>query len=566
MKHFNFFVAAFTTFGLLGCSQTTDLTLPTSSQTKIVLNPTKGDAEVTRAADAVIDRSFTFQVTALVGNENPVRLIDDATFAWDESGTYTTARDYFWPETEEVAFFAYAPSSDSQMSVKDYGTIEVAPSEDAASQVDLVYAYTKTSKAKSGTEGVALRFQHAMTRVSIQAKNTSGVLRAVVSEAKVVGLAKKGRLTFSNEGEGAVSLSMWSENEDAAVTKSYGVSASRKVFGPEAEAARLVSNSEDWMMVPQRTTGATGYTAATEGAAPNGSYIAVKMRLVDEASGLSVFGGSEGAWAMWPVTLEWLPGRHYRYVVDLSGGYREVCPGGGTALVPVLNDAAIRVAEVTLEEWDRDVDDDVDLDDDDDDDVDGDAVQLWENGPEWAMVNVGATMSGYEGVTSYTTATVGGLYPWGTTDKDGHADTWDASLMFGTEDIATAVSGAAWRMPTASEWRALLGVDEEGVSLASPLTSWTWCDGESRQYAEGCTLAGYEVCGVGAYAEKRIFLPASGQYALNMTAEGVNGYYWSGSQDAETGKVWRVKVSSEGGTMKEVSQLYPGCSVRAVKR
>lgn len=164
-------------------------------------------------------------------------------------------------------------------------------------------------------------------------------------------------------------------------------------------------------------------------------------------------------------------------------------------------------------------------------------VQLWENGPKWATFNVGATITSYsrlvngadatsfynnkDKATTYNTANVGGLYPLECPNQNGRVTTWVTRTMGNPQDVATGAWGSKWKSPSYEQLRCLY--DDE-------YTQRTWCDGVTTQYVPGCTLKGYKVSGLGSYADKHIFLPATGYfdtYAGSVYNASVKAQYWS---------------------------------------
>ena len=185
-------------------------------------------------------------------------------------------------------------------------------------------------------------------------------------------------------------------------------------------------------------------------------------------------------------------------------------------------------------------------------------VQLWENGPKFATMNVGATITDYASATDYTTANVGGLYAWGTPGKDGRINPWDSSVTTGTDDIATTLWGSNWKTPSQTDLDNL-------TSTAN--CEWTWCDGSTTQYVTGCTLAGYKVSGKTDtdYENNSIFLPAAGYFDCNgktVYDAGSGGFYWSSTEDGSSYAYYLFFNSGNQGVICDVREY--GFSVRAV--
>lgn len=187
-------------------------------------------------------------------------------------------------------------------------------------------------------------------------------------------------------------------------------------------------------------------------------------------------------------------------------------------------------------------------------------VQLWNYGPKFAEFSVGATISSYGQLshavetykgwkTDYCTENVGGLYPWYNQNVNGRKTTWKDDDYFDQVDIAKAIWGNNWREPTMREFEQLVYDAANPEEIMTNPTGykrlglvWTWCDGSTVQYCEGCTLAGMAVSGEpgSKYENNRIFLPATGEFTFvtivdgnpqggDVEGAGTFGAYWSGT-------------------------------------
>lgn len=201
-------------------------------------------------------------------------------------------------------------------------------------------------------------------------------------------------------------------------------------------------------------------------------------------------------------------------------------------------------------------------------------VQLWAGGPKWATFNVGATITSYANLTIgtdattfydytdqapyYNTANVGGFYAWNTPSLNGRNTTWNYnSVTTGIADVATTLWGSNWKTSTY----------EQLVDLQSETyTTWTWCDGSSKQYVPGCTLKGYKVTGKGEYADQSIFLPAAGYLDSNdgtVNYVSNSGYYWSGTE-CDSNYAYGLYFASNYQRVSNNGDRKYGLSVRAV--
>ena len=118
-------------------------------------------------------------------------------------------------------------------------------------------------------------------------------------------------------------------------------------------------------------------------------------------------------------------------------------------------------------------------------------VQLWEGGPFFAEINVGATVPG----------DYGELY------------------TFNEAKNAAESLGAGWRRPTKAEWQGLLN---------NCISNWETCKDSTGADIYGCRFTG----ATEGYTAKSIFLPAAGSRTTSTDRQsaGVFGRYWSDSK------------------------------------
>lgn len=163
--------------------------------------------------------------------------------------------------------------------------------------------------------------------------------------------------------------------------------------------------------------------------------------------------------------------------------------------------------------------------------IDGDIinipyVQLWEGGPKFATINVGATELDYSNAvgsgTSYGTAPftkdyIGGFYAWGDTiNCDPQASSnYDKSTTTMSKDVATELWGDQWRTPTLEDMNGLL--DQTKCTR-------TIVNSESPEYGN---LKGVIFQGIGDYAKYKLFFPVVGYFNTSLNNYYINsiGYY-----------------------------------------
>ena len=171
-------------------------------------------------------------------------------------------------------------------------------------------------------------------------------------------------------------------------------------------------------------------------------------------------------------------------------------------------------------------------------------VQLWEDGPKWAVYNVGVTNDKPE---SY-----GGYYAWGGSVNISDDHYTGASALSGNTDTATKLWGSKWRMPRKEELEAL---------LTQCNVEWTTSEG----------VAGCKFTGKGDFSSNSIFMPYAGDYVTSTSTatagqrllyvEGSVGFYWSSTPTG--GKAYAMQIYSNGYQVTGYTRDY-GYSVRAV--
>lgn len=157
-----------------------------------------------------------------------------------------------------------------------------------------------------------------------------------------------------------------------------------------------------------------------------------------------------------------------------------------------------------------------------------DWVQLWDDGPKWAIFNVGATITDYAELDptvetylgwadGFNTANTGALYghDWAGDNGRLHFWSWSDYSEGVKEDVCTAVMGSGWKTPSIMDFWALRdGVAHMPNTGTDIHLRWTFCDGSTIQFVPGCTLRGTMIQGaVGTeYEHSKLFLPAAGNY------------------------------------------------------
>lgn len=200
------------------------------------------------------------------------------------------------------------------------------------------------------------------------------------------------------------------------------------------------------------------------------------------------------------------------------------------------------------------------------------SVQLWDGGPEFAKMNVGAKSE----------SDYGDLFAWGGTEPyrlDGStvidptgtsSDVWAwynksaASKiphdLYPNEDAAAVHMGKGWRMPTSAELQALVaGASGDGQSA------------DVLYQGTNCNHIWTQVNGVWGrkFIDKRdsnnyLFFPAAGcVYGSSLYSRGSYVYVWSRSRGSSANG-WLLN-SHSGGLLVNASNCFYGFSVRGVR-
>ena len=341
---------------------------------------------VTRAAD--IDagdgtnglKTIGFYVTAAYTTATPTLYFNDEHYmlassdpsdVWkptDDNGS--TWKIIYWPEGSDVLdFHAYAPATGTQLSVSNTNigtlngcpeyTVTPAATTDATSantQIDFVYATLTNKDQADGSMNLA--FNHKESKISINLKNTDAALTITVSEVALCNITQSGVFKNRNATDATINTTMeW--GDFGALTTYYQTLAS-----PIAYTTPAAQAGSSWILIPHtldKPTTDGQYVSETTGAAYDGAYIRVKMKVQSTTNPTIYYAGDADNYvsAIWPISTNasattWLAGTHYTYTVDLAGGgyyeTNQATPSGAT-LDRVLNLHEITFATVTVTGW-----------------------------------------------------------------------------------------------------------------------------------------------------------------------------------------------------------------------
>ena len=354
----NLFILAATATALASCSNdvTTAVNTTLNAPQEITFRTTAD--RMTRAADINLTtlQGSGFYVSARNSDNTVFSDFTDKLFSYSD-GFWTCSPAYLWPSSGDLDFYAYAPAASGQITAHaDYKSFAVTPSATAADQIDLVFANANgKNKTNSGT-GVALNFRHAESMVAINLKNSNAGMTMTVGNVVIGNVKNSGTYSYEKIAAGTTAASTYLLLTDWNTTSAPNTTYTQPVTdGLAYSSATAAQAGVDMILIPQAMTAVSTYASDDAGAAFNGPYITVQLKI---QQGGAYIVGTEGAFvtAMWPLpTLTWDPGHKYTYIIDLStGGYYTTNQDGTTdALDRILSGSdEIKFASVTVDTWD----------------------------------------------------------------------------------------------------------------------------------------------------------------------------------------------------------------------
>ena len=261
-----------------------------------------------RAVETKITNLGKFTVNAFqTGDANYMNNVEYTTS--DNGSSWTTAAGkFFWPVEGDLHLYGYAPAAPGKGGTfkidKDAQTLtDFVPFETAAEQQDFVYAKSTGNNATNGTTGVELNFQHALTEISVAAKNSNTAYTVKVTGVKLGNVKTKGTFTFPSIANSAASWTLSSATED--------VGSYETTWSTATELTSSVSTLDEanvaFMLLPQQLEKSE---KASEKA-----YLALKVNITMQGGKVIRDG-----WAYIGLNTNWEMGKHYTYTLDFSDG------------------------------------------------------------------------------------------------------------------------------------------------------------------------------------------------------------------------------------------------------
>ena len=217
---------------------------------------------------------------------------------------------FFWPVEGDLHFYGYAPkvpgvSGSLTLDSEKQALEGFSPASTATKQKDFIYAYSKGSLNGNSSSGLSMDFKHALTEITVAAKNDSPDYTVGVTGVRIGNVKGKGTFTFPAVG-GTNNEGFWSLSNETSDNVSYETSwTDASLLG--SSASMMDVSNEAFMLLPQQLV--------KEEKASDKAYIALKVD-INATSGQNLYNG----WAYIGIDTDWKMGKRYDYTLDFTNG------------------------------------------------------------------------------------------------------------------------------------------------------------------------------------------------------------------------------------------------------
>lgn len=391
----NYWILAAAAVALAACSNDDTITVNQGIEEANTISFRALTNNMTRAADAHFNvEDDAFKVSAFTTGATSEAYFTNIVFTTEDRATFKATNKYYWPNTKNLDFYAWAPST-LTASENNFDGITVSPGTTIGSQPDFVYGVTKGwgtygTPTHDGKPGVTLNFRHAESKVIIKIKNSNDDLVFTVGDVSIGNLRGTETFTWNGVTDGTTPTAVatattdgqytsetltylngtWtaSSTQTSAYTVAMGTddvdavtegTQARNVFSGEVATARELTSTaanHEMILIPQTLNEQTAYKGGDGADKVNfiGAYITAELKIQQKSNNAYVAGAADTyVTAMWPLTAAtWLPGHKYTYTVDLAGGgYFTTDQNDDAVLDPILDGAEIKFVTVTVDAW-----------------------------------------------------------------------------------------------------------------------------------------------------------------------------------------------------------------------
>ncbi len=261
----------------------------------------------TRAVETTLGNLGSFWVNSFQSGED--KYMNDVEYtSTDGSAWSTTAGKFFWPVAGDLHMYCYAPKASELSGTmkidKDAQTLtDFSPNTAAADQKDFVYAKSTGSVKKNGSTGIDIIFKHALSEITVAAKNTNTAYTVKVKGVKIGNVITKGTFTFPSVTDTPAS---WSLSSDPNDVNDY-VTSWTTAYELGDEASTMDAANVPFMILPQQLESAD---KASEKA-----YIALNAEIKMQGGVVK-----HNGWVYVGIDTNWEMGKKYAYTLDFSTG------------------------------------------------------------------------------------------------------------------------------------------------------------------------------------------------------------------------------------------------------
>ncbi|MBD5191815.1 MAG: fimbrillin family protein [Bacteroidales bacterium] len=294
----------------------------------------------TRATETTNANLTSMYVTAFDGT---TPYFENANFVKGADSFFTSSTKYAWLDnTEEIKFFAYAPSQDELGGditvIADTAGVRLADysvAEDIAQQVDFITANATGSRKNNEATGVELTFDHRLSQVEIRAKSENPTYTFKVTGARIGRVQYMGTFDFITN---AWTLDEW---HDTAI---YDTSCDEITLTSTPQS--LMGDSGNAMLMPQKLI--PWMPKGDPDNIAREAYLSVLVQITRTDNGFRVYpypddtkvdasgNPRQYAWASIPLSGEWEQGKKYVYTLDFTEGAGNIDPDDPNPGNPVI--------------------------------------------------------------------------------------------------------------------------------------------------------------------------------------------------------------------------------------
>lgn len=306
---------------ICGCNKADDDTAADDSVRFDVQTESSTRGSVIGGTTLPATESFRVYAWKTVGGETTVMMTRDAAdpesnVVSNTSGTWAPKKRYYWPTDEgaTVSFYAFYPKDHAVVKNGDDVSVDFTIPTAVADQYDMMAAKCEDLSLANTTGGAApLGFRHLTSQVSFQARLTSVFAgwQVDVRSIRLCNVNSRGSYSYSTAAVTPASPAVL-QNYDLVMAGATAAVTST------TEPVALTSATDVAMLMPQTLTAWDRTTETASSGAPSttGCYIAINCTITD-SNGLRAFSGNTYV----PLPAEWLPARHYNYLLEFGSGY-----------------------------------------------------------------------------------------------------------------------------------------------------------------------------------------------------------------------------------------------------